>query len=556
MALRHPAFVVVAVAILLLAPSLVIGTLTTHDSWLIGSWATQFSSLFRAGVLYPRWLPQSFDNLGAPIFYYAAPLAYWLDALVSAASANLLPDRYRLSVSGVLLLSASGLAMHAWLKTEMTSSRTALYSALAYMAAPYHLIDHYARGAYSEFAAYAALPLVVLAIRQVAERRRFGFVFLAAAYAAVWLVHLPTALLVSLTALPMYVLYRGWQLGEVGQAISFFVRCALGSVLGLGLAAIYLIPAVALQGWINSDHLWGQEHFRIETWFILTLLLQDRLVGYDFMVIVAYAGLAYGIAAVGVLTMAARGGVPQGWRSEAAFWALVCLVCLLFVTGAVPWFWQLPLVDSVQFPFRLMMVVEFAAITALSLAPWPGRSRVASALLVVAVIALVPAGLDLGRLAWRQIEQTMTEPDSIGDTEEFLPAGYGWSKYSPEQLRVPTISCAPTPRVCRAVEERFGGLQIEVESDAPTEVALRRFFFPAWRLDNGLPLTPTEPLRLVSFIAPAGRTSVALRRVVLPVEQWAWAISGLSLVLILALFVQPIWATAARRGIRRHDPST
>jgi hypothetical protein len=555
-ALRHPAFVVVAVAILLLAPSLVIGTLTTHDSWLIGSWATQFSSLFRAGVLYPRWLPQSFDNLGAPIFYYAAPLAYWLDALVSAASANLLPDRYRLSVSGVLLLSASGLAMHAWLKTEATSPRTALYGALAYMAAPYHLIDHYARGAYSEFAAYAALPLVVLAIRQVAERRRFGFVFLAAAYAAVWLVHLPTALLVSLTALPMYVLYRGWQLGEVGQAISFFVRCALGSVLGLGLAAIYLIPAVALQGWINSDHLWGQEHFRIETWFILTLLLQDRLVGYDFMVIVAYAGLAYGIAAVGVLTMAARGGVPQGWRSEAAFWALVCLVCLLFVTGAVPWFWRLPLVDSVQFPFRLMMVVEFAAITALSLAPWPGRSRVASALLVVAVIALVPAGLDLGRLAWRQIEQTMTEPDSIGDTEEFLPAGYGWSKYSPEQLRVPTISCAPTPRVCRAVEERFGGLQIEVESDAPTEVALRRFFFPAWRLDNGLPLTPTEPLRLVSFIAPAGRTSVALRRVVLPVEQWAWAISGLSLVLILALFVQPIWATAARRGIRRHDPST
>jgi hypothetical protein len=530
---RYPAFVVVAVAILLLAPSLVIGTLITHDSWLIASWGTQFSSLFRAGVLYPRWLPQSFDNLGAPIFYYTAPLAYWLDALVSAASANLLPDRYRLSVSGVLLLSASGLAMHAWLKTEVTSPRTALYGALAYMAAPYHLIDHYARGAYSEFAAYVVLPLVVLAIRQVAERRRFGFVFLAAAYAAVLLVHLPTALLVSLTALPMYVLYRGWQLGEVRQAISFFVRCALGSVLGLGLAAIYLIPAVALQGWINSDHLWGHEHFKIETWFILTLLLQDRLVEYDFMVIVAYAGLAYGIAAVGVLTMAARGGVPQGWRSEAAFWAFVCLVCLLFVTGAVPWFWQLPLVDSVQFPFRLMMVVEFAAITALSLAPWPGRSRVASALFVVAVIALVPAGLDLGRLAWRQIEQTMTEPDSIGDTEEFLPAGYGWSEYSPEQLRVPTISCAPTPRVCRAVEERFGGLRIEVEGDAPATVVLRRFFFPAWRLDPPRPIGAADPLRLVSFTAPAGRHVWRLEQQSLAAERWGWAISGASLILLL-----------------------
>ena len=132
----------------------------------------------------------------------------------------------------------------------------------------------------------------------------------------------------------------------------------------------------------------------------------------------------------------------------------------------------------------------------------------------------------------------MSEPDSIGDTEEFLPAGYGWSEYSPEQLRVrDNFLGAPTPRVCRAEDRRFGGMQIEVESDAPTEVALRRFFFPAWRLDNGLPLTPTEPLQLVSFIAPAGRTSVALRRVVLPVEQWAWAISGLSPALILALSV-------------------
>lgn len=532
MALRHPAFVVVAVAILLFAPSLVIGTLTSHDSWLIGSWATQFSSLFRAGVLYPRWLPQSFDNLGAPTFYYTPPLAYWLDALVSAASANLLPDRYRLSVSGVLLLSASGLAIHGWLKT-VTSPRAALYGALAYMAAPYHLIDHYVRGAYSEFAAYAVLPLVVLAVRQVAERRRFGFVFLAMAYAALSLVHLPTALLVSLTALPMYVLYRGWQLGEVRQARGFFVRCALGSVLGLGLAAIYLIPAVALQGWINSDHLWGHEHFRIETWFILTLLLQDRLFEHHFMVIVAYAALAFGIAAVGVLTMVARTGVPQGWRSEAAFWAFVCLVCLLFVAGAVPWFWQLPLVDSVQFPFRLMTVVEFAAITALSLAPWPGRSRIASALFVVAVIVLVPAGLDLGRLAWRQIEQTMTEPDSVGDTEEFLPAGYGRNEYLPEQLRVPTISCTPTPRVCRAVEEPFGGLRIEVEGDAPATVVLRRFFFPAWRLDPAQPIGAADPLRLVSFTAPAGRHVWRLERQSLAVEGWGWAISGASLILLL-----------------------
>jgi hypothetical protein len=138
----------------------------------------------------------------------------------------------------------------------------------------------------------------------------------------------------------------------------------------------------------------------------------------------------------------------------------------------------------------------------------------------------------------------MTEPDSFGDTEEFLPAGYGRSEYSLEQLRVPTISCAPTPRVCRAVEERFGGLRIEVEGDAPATVVLRRFFFPAWRLDPALPIGAADPLKLVSFTAPAGSHVWRLERRSLPAEQWGWAISGLSLALLLA------WAAAVWRRIR------
>jgi hypothetical protein len=48
-------------------------------------------------------------------------------------------------------------------------------------------------------------------------------------------------------------------------------------------------------------------------------------------------------------------------------------------------------------------------------------------------------------------------------------------------------------------------------------------------------LTPTEPLRLVSFKAPAGRTAVSLQRTALPVEQWGWTISGLSLALLLGI---------------------
>jgi hypothetical protein len=534
---RRVALVLLIAAALLLSVSLVLGTLNAHGSPQALVWAAQFADQFRAGVLYPRWMPESFDGLGGPAFYFYPPVGFWVDALLSAATFNVLSVPYRLSVATLLLLWASGLAMHAWLRTDATSPRAALYGAVAYMAAPYHLIDHYWRGAYAEFAAYAVLPLVLLAVRHVAERRRFGLVFLTLAYAALLMTHLPTALLVSLTALPMYVLYRGWRHGSARPAIGFFVRCALGGVLGLGLAAMYLIPALALQDWISAEELWSGL-YRADRWLLVPFALRQ---GLDAMMsVIAWAALAYGIAAIGVLTVLAQGGVRQGWRSEPAFWAFVCLLCLLLIAGAVPWFWQVPLVAKVQFSWRLMIVVEFAVVTALCLAPWYGRSRATSFIFMAAILVLAPGLAEFGLAVRMFVKASLVEPYQPKDVREYLPAGFPRKPRADfitdlglEPLEgTPTISCAPATKVCRADEDRFGELRIEVEGDAPTTVVLRRFFFPAWRLDPAQPLVATDPLRLVSFTAPAGRHVWRLQRGSLPAEWWGWAISGLSLVLL------------------------
>jgi hypothetical protein len=529
--------VLLIAAALLLAPSLVVGNLVSHSSPHNLTWAEQFADQFRAGILYPRWLPDSFTGLGGPAFYYYPPIGFWIDALLSVVTFNTLSVSYRLSFASLLLLWGSGLAMHAWLKAEATSPRVALYGAIAYMAAPYHLLDHYWRGAYAEFAAYAVLPLVMLAVRHIAESRRFGLVFLAVAYAALPMTHLPTSLLISLTALPMYVLYRGWRLGAVGPAIGFFVRCALGGAIGLGLAAIYLIPAHTLQDWIPADTFWSGG-YRLERWFLLPLALRNELA--DMMAIIAWITLAYGIAAIGVLAVLAREGVRQGWRSESAFWAFVCLVCLLLIAGIVPWFWQIPFVAKVQFPWRLMIVVEFAAITALCLVKWYRRSHATSFIFVAAVIACAPAFGAMTQGIRLRVEESSAKPDVPQDAKEFLPAGYpqkpgaGYADLGLEPLEgMPTISCAPPAGVCRAARERFGALRIEVEGDAPTTIVLRRFFFPGWRLDPALPVVATEPLRLASFTAPAGRHVYRLEPGSLPAERWGWVISGLSLVLLL-----------------------
>src|SRR5471032_570623 len=243
------------VAIALLAPSLILGAMVSHSSPQNQTWATQFAEQFRAGVLYPRWLYDSFDGLGGPTFYFYPPLPFWLDGIVDVLTFDQLPVRYRLAVDWSLLLWGSGLAVQPWLKAVTGSARTSFWGAIAYMAAPYHLVDHYTRGAFAEFAGYVVLPMLFLAIWRIAEGRRAAVVLLALAYAALLLSHLPTALLISIAALPPYVAFRAWRLQGNG-VIGFLLRCLAGGVLGLGLAAIYVLPASSLQSAISADQLW------------------------------------------------------------------------------------------------------------------------------------------------------------------------------------------------------------------------------------------------------------------------------------------------------------
>jgi hypothetical protein len=537
---------IAAAAILLMLPSLVLGVLHGHDTPQTFKWAAQFAEQFRAGILYPRWLPDSFDGGGAPVFYFYPPLSYWIDALVNVATGDLLPVARTLSITRLLLLAASGLAMHAWLEGEGAPPKAAFLGAIAYMAAPYHMVDHYLRGSHAEFAAYAVLPLVMLAVRHVATRRVMGIAFLGVAYAALVMTHVPLAVLVSFTALPMYVLYVGWRLGDARQAAGFFMRCVLAGALGVGVAAVYLLPTLTLSSWVNAQELWI-DYFTIKTYFFFQRALNDEI--EDWLTTMALATLTYGLVAIGVAIAAARSGSPERWRGEAAFWALVGLLCALFVAGLVPWFWQLPLVEKVQFPFRLLVVTEFAVITALCLMPWPLRSRLAWVALAAAMLAFVPSLYELGRFIGIHIELTESEGWRSRDSFEYLPAHFSKAEQYPDHPLdgVPTTACTPKPAVCRAHAGAFGDLSIEVDGDAATTVTLRRFYFPAWRLEPALPLHAVDPLQLVTFVAPPGRHVWRLTRETLPIERWGWAISGLSAMLLLGTVALGARALRTRR---------
>ncbi len=349
-----PLAVIAAAAVLVWAPTLVIAAPGDSFSYDL-NWAAQFGALVRGGDPYPRWLPGSFGGLGSPTFYFYPPLSFWVAALVGAASGGALGAAMQVKLATLALISGSGWAMFAWLRALTTPTR-ALIGALAYLVAPYHLDDHYLRGAFAELAAFVAIPVLALGMEQTVRAVRSGPLLLAAGWAALIFAHLPIAMLTGALLVPPLGLYALWR---SQRRLAFVATAGAAFAVGTAVAAIYLVPALQLQDAISADYWWSARFQAADR--LLTNPIAWSLPLEPFFGAISFAEAALA-AWIGWLA----------WRTRDVtlrFWAGVTVLVFAAVTGLLPGFWSLPLLAKAQFPWRAMTIQDFAFVTLIALAP-------------------------------------------------------------------------------------------------------------------------------------------------------------------------------------------
>ncbi len=321
--LKSPHAALWAASLVLVLPAIIAPPMLHDSFWIDWVWADQFTAELARGNPYPRWLPQSHGGLGSPVFYFYPPLAFYISGGFGLAG---LSTYASIIATFWVALLASGYAMHRWLKDFAPHP---LLGSLLFMAAPYHLIDFYDRGALAEFVAIAFIPLVAWAMR---ENRP---IILALSYGGLILTHLPLALLVSLFLIAPYALYLKKPL-----------RFAAPLALGIGLSAIYLWPALALEPYRDAAGLWTHARYKPENW---TVLPNGPLGAIAF--------------AFGVLLLASAPAILALHLAGQRALAIYAAVCGCLAVGLVPAFWSLPVLEKVQFPFRLLPMMEFALAT-------------------------------------------------------------------------------------------------------------------------------------------------------------------------------------------------
>ena len=481
---------IVALSGLLVLPAALSGLRTNDSFWIDWVWVDQFADQLRDGVLYPRWLPQSHAGLGSPVFYYYAPLAFYVAAPFVLAGLSTYGGVIAMFFVGYVL---SGLAMYWWLKDR---AATPLLGALIFVAAPYHAFNFYNRGAMAEFLATAFIPITTLGFRWIGEQRRWGIPLTALSYAALICTHLPLALLTSVFLLAPYGAVLVWRDRRVAA------RLAIGLGLGIALSTIYLAPALVLGPFRDTQNLWRRAVLQPQNWTFWHPGEVDPNVLRQTIIIVA--GLA--VPLIGLIL-----------RRRSA-WAVLGLVCALLSIGLIPAIWSLPVLKSVQFPFRLLPVAEFALATGLALVP-SKDTQWAPALIPVIMTGFIvttpaaPPAISVEELA-------RTHPD----VPENLPPGdrpYTW----------------PSRWALNLAARTHGPI---ITNGITTEPV---FYFPAWKVRCGGAMVATFPAPTTRFLSYRG---VGCERSLgtTPPERWG---AGISLAALLLL----VFGSLAGHRLRR-----
>ncbi len=332
-----------------------------HDAKHSVFFLVEFDQAFRDGFWWPRWAPDFSFGYGYPLFNLYAPLAFYV-----AEGFHLLGLGFTAAVKTVYILATigAGLAMYGF-AGRLFGRPAGLLAAVVYMYAPFHLVEIFVRSAYAEFVALALVPLVFWAFTELLASpspRRLALA--GAAYGLLALTHHASFLTFS-PLLMVYLLYLILARGRFNfKALTGRTLAAgLAGLLGLALAAIYLLPVIAETRYIKVEQ-WTSGSYSYRQHFVYFAQFLSPEWGYGYAGPGLLDDFSFQLGLVGVVLFVFALVAAQTRRyphhGTTLFFLVLTLVVILMMSPLAAPAWQLlPIATLVQFPWRLLGMVTF-----------------------------------------------------------------------------------------------------------------------------------------------------------------------------------------------------
>ena len=472
-----PLLIIVAAALAVVGPWLFIGIPSGHDfEFHLNSWMEVLGQ-WKQGLIYPRWAALAHFGYGEARFIFYPPISWLLGALLGA----LLPWKLAPAAFVLVALTLSGCSMFL-LARRYLARPDAIFAAALYVANPYYLVIVYWRSAFAELLAGALLPLLLLQVLDLPDKRRRAVIPLGLLVAAAWLTNAPSAVMINYSLALLIAM-----IAILRRKPKVLLYGAAAVILGAGLAAFYIVPAAYEQKWVAIAQVLAPG-VRPQDNFLFTILEDIDHNRFNFLVSLVAAAQIVMLAGAALLSRLRRRESPQLWWMLAA-WSLFSTLLMLSFTFFL---WQhLPKLRFVQLPWRwlLCLNVPFALLIATAWRRWAARAVVCAAMLFVLVVTWHRVQPPWWDTSADINEMHDNQQDGLGyeGTDEYVPIGADPYEINKEARRV-TFNGDGRSRIevnQWAAESKF----FIADVTSPGKLVARLFNYPAWRVGwNGHPV--------------------------------------------------------------------
>ncbi len=527
------------------------------------------------GLYFSRWLPDLAFGYGYPFFVYREPAPLYAVLLPHLLG---LPLPAAENLFYALCILAGGWFMFLWAR-DIFGARAGIISAVAYMTAPYVLVDALVRGNAPESLALSLLPLLLWAGRRwlLAGGRRwfvvavFTLALLSLSHNISLLIFAPT-LLVYLLALA--VLHRlNWR--------TAVCRLALLFILGLGMTVFYTgsavleINAVTLQQSTTTRN--NDFHYNFATLAEIfapispedpTLLnppLRFRL-GWVITALAIWGALSW----FSLRRLAIRSSPVKEQQWHIALMVLATAVYLFMsLSPSLPLWENLPLIDFAQFPWRfigraalpiaLLAGAPFVCIPRLGIGLWRSDYRLRRLFFIALPLLILEAIPNLYPNVCRADSFPTISAVHHYEHETGLVGVDPEGSYFPRTVQKrPQDSPLEADYQAGQTPQRFSfsslpegakvdemayhtlGVTLQLTSPQPFTATYLSFAFPGWQAmvdGTAVPITPSSPDGLITFPVPAGSHTISVQWGSTPLRTALTAVSLLALLATLLLVI-------------------
>ncbi len=513
----------------------------------------------KSGQFPVRWVNHLGFGFGYPLFIFYPPLIYYIGSLFYLMGASLI-----LSVKLIIFISFVGsMASMYFLLNKFYSKNISAICSSFYVLTSYRALDVYVRGALSEAFSFVFLPIILLNIYNIFDKKSKNliksFVFLSLAFAGLILTHTLTALGFLLIILVwVFVLYI--QTRSIRKIVITVASLGLGG----GLSAFSSIPSVIEKKFTLVDGILLTELADYRIHFVYIRQLWDSAWGYGGSLPELNDGMSFEVGKVLLIGIIVSLGIITFnviKNKKIVFNQLLPLFILLplFMTlkYSKPIWLALQPIAYLQFPWRfLTFVTLFAPFVFAFLSNQISKKNKKYSYLFLAIVYVITIFELFGRFSPESFKQ-FSDSDYLTKQRldwatsrssfEYIPRGVA-TKVSKDFTTIPDINEIDLPRsqfeilegegIIENIEFKPGNQKYRAVLSTDGKVQFNTFDFPGWQVKiNGqkTKVDNTNRLKLITVLIPQGESIIELNFSRTPIRLISEIISLVSLIIIICL---------------------